>query len=388
MPPASRVRAFDWLRGGAVLVMIETHALVLLRPELRAGSFFSALQWIDGLVAPAFILAAGFSLALTQVRAAANPSGAAAGAGPRTAAGANDPGARRKRLLKTLRRLGEVLAVATLVNWMWFPIFREPRWILRVDILQCIGLSLLIALPFFFFLAPRPRTLRAAALAGAAIAFGISPLAEHVGPPLALLLNRTTGAVFPLLPWSGYVYLGAAIGVTSAIGGARQTALWLLGLAALGALLWALTPQISALYPPHDFWVTDPTNHARRWTQVCLIALALLGLEHAGRRRSSGASSPVASAPPSSSTAPRTSALVRFIEVFGSSSLAGYFFHQMLLFFHLFGFSFEKFWGNRCSWPQYGALLALLIAMTFALTVLTDAIYQRVQARSIPAKSN
>src|SRR6266850_2795497 len=116
-PPASRVRAFDWLRGLAVLLMIQTHALGLLRPELRVGAGFNALQWLDGLVAPAFIFAAGFSLALTQVRAAA-------------AGGSAD--ARRRRMLKTLRRIGEVLLVGTLVNWMWFPIFREPRWILRM----------------------------------------------------------------------------------------------------------------------------------------------------------------------------------------------------------------------------------------------------------------
>src|SRR5882762_6127988 len=147
--PASRVRAIDWLRGLAVLLMIQTHALGLLRPELRSGAGFDALQWLDGLVAPAFILAAGFSLALTQVRAAA-------------AAASAD--ARRKRMLKTLRRIGEVLLVGTLINWMWFPIFREPRWILRMDILQCIGLSLLIAFPILFALASRPRALRWTAL--------------------------------------------------------------------------------------------------------------------------------------------------------------------------------------------------------------------------------
>ena len=32
---------------------------------------------------------------------------------------------------RTLRRLAEVLLVGVLVNWMWFPIFREPRWIVR-----------------------------------------------------------------------------------------------------------------------------------------------------------------------------------------------------------------------------------------------------------------
>ena len=344
---AARVRAFDWLRGIAVVVMIQTHALVLLRPELRRGDLFVTLQWIDGLVAPSFILAAGFSMALTQVRAAL-------GAG-------DTSGARAKRLRRTLRRIFEVLLVATLVNWMWFPIFREPRWILRIDILQCIGLALLIALPFLFTLATRPQILRIVALLLAAIAFGISPLAEHVGPPLATFVNGTTGAVFPLVPWSGYVYLGAAIGTSAAIDGPRGTALSLVGLAAAGALLWVLTPQVAALYPPHEFWVTDPTNHARRWTQVCLIALALLAVE---RIRGSWSSS----------------LPVRFVEVFGTSSLAGYFIHEMLLYFHIAGFSFEVVWGERCSWPRYCAVLLLLIACTFVLTWLTDQLYRRADA--------
>src|SRR6266511_579226 len=105
----SRVRAFDWLRGIAVLFMIQCHALALLVTPIRETALFHRLVWLDGLVAPSFTFAAGFSLALVQVR------------------GAN-AGTRGKRLRKTLRRLGEVLAVATLVNWMWFPIFREPWW--------------------------------------------------------------------------------------------------------------------------------------------------------------------------------------------------------------------------------------------------------------------
>ena len=42
-----RIRAFDGLRGIAVLVMIQTHSLVLLRPGLRAGPFWNRLQWVD-----------------------------------------------------------------------------------------------------------------------------------------------------------------------------------------------------------------------------------------------------------------------------------------------------------------------------------------------------
>ncbi|TMA13695.1 MAG: DUF1624 domain-containing protein [Deltaproteobacteria bacterium] len=317
LPAPTRIRAIDWLRGLAVLLMIQTHALALLRPELRSGALFDSLQWVDGLVAPSFILAAGFSMALTQVRAASAPGAAEA---------------RRRRMLRTLRRLGEVLLVGILVNWMWFPIFREPRWIVRMDILPCVGLSLLLALPMLFALAPYPRALRWASLLLAAAVFGVSPLAEPLGPPWNRFLNHHSDAVFPLLPWAGYVYLGAAIGSATAEEGRRGAAVWLGALAAAGIVVWSLTPWFAALYPPHD-----------------------------------------------------GSAAVRFVEVFGTSSLAGYFFHEMLLFFRVFGFSFEARWGKSCSWPQYAALTILLAACTFVLTWMTARIYAAVEQRATAA---
>ena len=339
-----RIRAFDWLRGIAVLFMIQTHALALLRSDLRAGPLFDVLQWIDGLVAPSFILAAGFSMALTQVRAAAKP------------------GARGPRVRRTLRRLVEVLAVGTLVNWAWFPILREPRWMVRMDILQCIGVSLLIALPILFAFAPRPRALRWAALGLAAVAFAVAPLAEAVGPPWNRFLNQHGDAVFPLLPWAGYVYLGAAVGAATAEKGARGAVVSLAGLAAAGLVLWLFTPQLAAAYPPHQFWVTNPANCARRWTQVSLIALVLLGVERIARDTPRGA-------------------VAGFIEVFGTSSLAGYFFHEMLLFKRVFGFSFEAMWGHSANWGTYALLTILLAGCTFALTWLTDRAYGAIDRR-------
>jgi uncharacterized membrane protein len=339
---STRFYAVDWLRGLAVLVMIQCHALTLLLPSLRTGAFWARLQWLDGLVAPSFIFSAGFSLALVQVRGAAT-------------------GARVARVRRTLRRLCEVLLVATLVNWMWFPIFREPRWILRVDILQCIGLALLIALPIFSALASRPRVLRWVALGLAALVFGVSPLLEGWHGPFAALANGSTGSVFPLLPWAGYVYLGASAGAAAAAGGVRALASWIAGLMLLGLGLWLLTPQIAALYPPHNFWVTNPANHASRWTQVCALTLILMLAER-------------------QQLFLRSTAPVRFVEVFGTSSLAAYFFHQMLLFFRIGGFSFQAVWGDRCSWPQYWMVTALLIACTFALTWLMDRVYQRAWA--------
>ncbi len=345
---SARIRAFDWLRGIAVLVMIETHALVLLRPELRAGRAFDWLQRIDGLVAPAFIFSAGFSLALVQVRGAAS-------------------GMRGQRVRRTLRRLAEVLAVASLVNWMWFPLLREPKYLLRFDILHCIGLGLLLALPIFVLLSPRPRLLRWVALGLAMLVFGVAPLLEQVSGPLAALVNSSSGTVFPLIPWAGYVYLGASAGATAALDDVRELVRWILGLLLFGLLLWLESDRLAAAYPPHEFWVTNPANHAQRWTQVCGILLLLLAAERF--------------------TQPR-GRVVRFIEVFGTSSLAAYFFHLMLLYYRIFGFSFEALWGARCSWPLYCLLLALLIAGTYVLTRANAWVYARTlaPARAAPLR--
>jgi hypothetical protein len=193
------------------------------------------------------------------------------------------------------------------------------------------------------------------ALVLAAVVFGVSPLAEQVRGPLAAVANGSSGSVFPLLPWAGYVYLGAALGATHVISGSRGLALWFVGLAALGILLWYLTPQLADAYPPHQFWVTNPANHARRWTQVCGVALLLMGLEQALKGRP-----------------------IWLIEVFGTSSLAAYFFHEMLLFYRVFGLSFARFWLDQATWPQYWLLLGVLLCMTFGLTWLTDRVYRRV----------
>ena len=55
-----RLRALDWLRGIAVLVMVECHVFnALLAPEYRSAAWFGILNWLNGFVAPAFLLVSG-----------------------------------------------------------------------------------------------------------------------------------------------------------------------------------------------------------------------------------------------------------------------------------------------------------------------------------------
>jgi uncharacterized membrane protein len=347
---AGRVKAFDWLRGVAVLVMVETHSLVFLRPELHQTRAMARLNWVNGLVAPSFILAAGFSLGLLQVRAAA---GGWAG--------------QSARLLRTLRRICEVLAVATLVNMVWFPVSIEPRWLTRIDILQCIGLSLLLALPLLFALAQRPHLLAAACLLVATGIFFLAPYAESVtGSVASQLLKRegTWATVFPLVPWSGYIFLGAALGALLGAGDTRR-AVWLLwGLLGVGILVTLLTPVWLALYPPHEYWVTDPANSAQRWASVALLILGLMALENRMPERW------------------QDSAPMRFVNLFGTSSLAAYFFHEMLLFYQVRGISLDVLFGKRCGGWGFAGLAVCVIAGTAVLTALTDRVYQAVDSRT------
>lgn len=78
--------------------------------------------------------------------------------------------------------------------------------------------------------------------------------------------------------------------------------------------------------------------------------------------------------------APRTAKrgrVVGFLEVFGSSSLAAYFGHEVMLFKDVFGLCFSRFWGKSAGWITYWALTAALIALTYAFTWCVAYVYER-----------
>jgi hypothetical protein len=324
-----RILAVDWLRGLSVLFMIQHHATDLLQPALRHGLAYDIIDRIDGLVAPAFTLVAGFSLGLVFVREQGG----------------------LPRLRRTLFRIAQVLAAATFVNWLWFPIFREPHWLLRLDILHCLGFSLLLALPLAALLATRPASLRLAALAIGLSIFAVTPLCEHVGGGVGNFLNVNEGSVFPLLPWSGYVFLGLALGAAGAQS-RIELGRWAFGLAVVGGLVFVATPLWQRVYPPHAFWISDPGHHGDRWALCCVILLALMAME--SRVPATVLEGPVLRLP------------LGLVDFFSRSSLSSYVVHEALLYYPIFGFSFVGVWGARSGWGRYALLTMLLIAATYA----------------------
>ncbi len=354
-----RIQSFDWLRGVAVVFMVQTHTVMfLLEPSLKSSTLYRVLMRFDGLVAPSFIFAAGFSLALVQVR------------------GAGKPG----RVRKTLRRIGEVLAVATFVNWCWFPVVREPKWLLRIDILHCIGLSLLLALPVLVALASRPRVLRWVMLGLAVAAFAVTPLARDVTGWPSLFLNQSSGALFPLLPWAGYVLLGASAGATAALGSLRELVVWIVFLCVAGFAVWM---GLSLDHPQRVFWVMS-------------FVLALLFIEQRWA----------------------DARVLKAVTVLGTSSLAAYCMHELMLFYGAWwvlvialliawqaqpvrgavtalaaaplfayesigrvrGLAMAHFFRDQAGWALYWVLFAVLLVATYGIVVVIDALYRRLDA--------
>jgi len=285
-PPApavatrARVAFVDVARALAVLLMILGHSLnVLLAPEYQQGSGFRAFLFLRGLTSGTFLLLSGFAFTIASSRyweSHLRPS---------------------RRALRRVRRFA---FFALLGYTLRFPVDKfehllyltPARWqyFLTVDILQCIGVTLL-ALQALVVLARTPRRFAIAAGGLAAAAVLITPAAWSVDWPrylplsVAAYLSPGTGSLFPLLPWSGFMLLGAALGygyVRAWPADPQAFARRVLlpaggGMIALGLLLHQLP------YNPlgvREFWTTSPNFFLIRAGCVLLI---LAGLSHATR---------------------------------------------------------------------------------------------------------
>ena len=208
--PTTRCDWIDQLRGWAVLVMIEVHAFnTWLGPPPAVVP--PRLNFLNGLVAPSFLLCAGFSLVLSTFdsRGGLRPFG------------------------HTLRRLGFILLCAylmhapglSLVDWTLLGTDRKYRGLFQIDVLQCVVYSLLL----LHGLARLLRTPLRLGLAATALLAGVLSISSRVwAMDLASALplpfaGMVTGlpippgpegvaSLFPLLPWLSFPALGVVLG--------------------------------------------------------------------------------------------------------------------------------------------------------------------------------
>jgi uncharacterized membrane protein len=244
-----RLPFLDWMRGLAVLIMIECHTFnSFTRVELRDSSGYILSQFVGGMAAVLFLFLAGVTFAF-QMESAARRGLTAAG-----------------RWRAALRRGGYILGIAYLFrlsNWAFS--FGGADWheLLKVDILNCMGLGMVLLAPLA--IANATRRVEWALLAGLAVAVaaplvsGIAwgatpaPLKEYLAP------NRLR---FPLFPWAAYLAFGMAAGsILRQLAPERlERALqWgvLIGFALVFGGQYAANLPYS-LYAKSDFWTDSP----------------------------------------------------------------------------------------------------------------------------------
>lgn len=204
-PKPGRYACIDWLRGFALVVMIETHIVNAYLPVAsKHTSTFFWLTFFNGLVAPTFLFAAGFSLILQANRYWDSWLSLKA------------------PFWVQMRRLGFITLVAYFSHMDDYKLSRylsaesQDFWksTLQVDVLQCIVASILIVMALILVFRDRSRVLWGAALLGIGVAFA-TPWVWSVNflgrlPVfLALFLNPHGISLFPLFPWICFVLAGS-----------------------------------------------------------------------------------------------------------------------------------------------------------------------------------
>ena len=252
----ARLVAVDIVRVFAMVMMIQGHTLdVLLTPACQFTPWYNYWLFSRGFTAPMFMTLSGFGFALATLRHWEDHLRF----GPAVA--------------KRLRRFGFFVLLGYSLR---IPVhsLRDLRWagpdawrgFLQVDVLQTIGFTV-IALQLMVWVLRPPRRLAAVTGMLAVIVAFTAPLAWHSpymnSLPLALksALIGTTGSLFPLMPWSAYIFLGATFGIGYAEVG-QSTPSFLRKAIPFGLLLLlsgiALERVSLHIYGQANFWPTTP----------------------------------------------------------------------------------------------------------------------------------
>lgn len=281
-PSSSRLAYIDWMRGLACVLMFQTHCYdSWLGGAARRSTFFMWSQLGGTLPAPLFLFLAGVSFAIVTDKLRQKGFSA-----PRIAG-------------TTIRRGGEIFALGLLFRMQEFAIAAPwAPWtdLLRVDILNTIGLSMiLMGLLCWPVLARSPQNPR---LQLTAAAIGVGLLISLVTPllwttwrprwlpwPLESYINGVHNLgepqawLFPVFPWSGFAFAGLATGFWLLSDWGRKHAVATYVLAGAGGVLlmelahW-FDRRPGQIYPVYDFWHTSPNFFLIRVGILLVIVLA------------------------------------------------------------------------------------------------------------------
>ena len=338
----------DALRGLAVLIMIEAHVLdSWTRFPDRQTRHYAYAMVLGGFGAPLFLFLAGLAVPLS------------AGSKLRRT------GDVRAASRAVTRRGLEIFGLAFLFRIQaWVLGWSAPRWLLRVDILNIMGPSIMAAAAIWGALNTFAGRLAAFAAATLAIAL-TTPIVRNISilsplpDPIEAYLRPAGGlSNFAFFPWAGFVFAGALAGlVLDAARSPRQEQAANLGFALIGTGIAAAAYALSfrpTWYPQSHFWTTSPAFFFLRLG----IMTAALGFAYTWELRPGGAR--------------RWSPLRQL----GRTSLFIYWIHVELV-YGLISLPLHK----RLSWGQSWLALALFCVLMLLCSIAKDRVVARFRAR-------
>ena len=361
--PPSRWLALDFLRVVAVTLMVEGHAFTaLLGMPLRTAAWFQRHTYVHGFTAPMFFFSSGLAFGVATFRKW--HAHLVWGTAVKT----------RFARYAWLLFIGYLLHLPGLSLPRLWRSHSEAAWFefTRVDALHHIAVVLAFLQLLVALTRKKAIFVTLVAIFGALSVFS-GPWAwrQPFNPDLPLwlsaYLNVHTGSIFPIVPWSGFIFVGVLIARWICHGpdstpDARRGA-WLL-LPAVAALVFThfVGQRGYELFGPHDFWKTSPIFFLTRvaYVQGLLSLLCLADLRSARAERS----------PAEQGRSPKGRLAERFalgLRVIGQQTLVIYIVHLLLLYgFPAFS-GFNVRWGRSLSLGA--SILAFLVLMAASVAV-------------------
>ncbi|MEZ4811851.1 MAG: heparan-alpha-glucosaminide N-acetyltransferase domain-containing protein [Allomuricauda sp.] len=202
---ANRLFFIDAMRAWAILMMLQGHFIDgLLDPAFRDPNnpVFTIWLYFRGITAPVFFTVSGFIFTYLLIRVP-------------------QKGYENPRVKKGVRRGLQLLLIGYLLRLNLFGLFKGEVYdsFYLVDVLHCIGLSILALIGIYLFAVNRKKFLFPALLLGITLAlFLFEPIYKQwsfsfLPDAIANYFTKANGSVFTIIPWLGYTTLGGFISV-------------------------------------------------------------------------------------------------------------------------------------------------------------------------------
>jgi uncharacterized membrane protein len=199
----ARLYFIDAMRAWAILMMLQGHFIdglldnVFRDPD---NTVFGIWKYFRGITAPVFFTVSGFIFTYLLIRVP-------------------QQGLENPRIKKGVKRGLQLLFIAYLLRLNLFGLFKGVLYksFFLVDVLHCIGLSILAIIGVYLLTYDKKKIIFPVALLGITLLlFLFEPVYKqwdlsYLPNALANYFSRANGSVFTIIPWLGYTAFGGFI---------------------------------------------------------------------------------------------------------------------------------------------------------------------------------